>query len=69
MNKIDTKFPTDSDFQRPWMNFARSVAHPVVLNTGAPIGFTDNILGGSDAVFPYYRLYQQSGKEVPFVWF
>ena len=45
------------------MDFARSVAHPAVLNTGAPIGSTDNTLGSSDAV------YQQSRKEVPFVWF
>ncbi len=48
------------------MDFARSVAHLSILNPGAPTGFTDNTLGGSDV---YYRLYQQSGKEVPFVCF
>ena len=44
------------------MDFARSVIHPLVLNNGAPTDFTDT-LGGSDVV------YQQSEKEVPFVWF
>ncbi len=39
--------------QRPWMDFARSFAHPAVFNTGAPISFTDLTLGGSDAVSPY----------------
>ena len=47
--------------QRPWMDSARSVAHLSILNPGAPTGCTDNTLGG--------RLYQQSGKEVPFVCF
>ena len=45
------------------MDFARSVAHLFILNPGAPTGYTDNTLGGSDVV------YQQSGKEVPFVCF
>ncbi len=44
-----------------------SDAHLSALNTGAPTGFTANTLRGSDVV--YYRLYQQSRKEVPFVWF
>ncbi len=51
------------------MDFARSVAHLSILNPGAPTGCTDNTLGGSDVDTLYYRLYQQSGKEVPFVYF
>ena len=34
------------------MDFARSAAHPLTLNTGAPNGFTDNALGGSDTNNP-----------------
>ena len=45
-----------STLKRPSLDFARSVAHPSVLNTGAPIGFTDNILGGSDVVSPYVAI-------------
>ncbi len=62
------------------MDFARLVAHLSMLNPGAPTGCTDNTLGGSDVQSRspkptnmgrhlYYRLYQQSGKEVPFVCF
>ncbi len=38
------------------MDFARSVAHPFVLNPGAPTGFADNTLGGSDEVSPYVAI-------------
>ena len=34
------------------MDFAWSIAHPFVLNPGAPLGFTDNTLGGSDEESP-----------------
>ena len=61
--QITWDFQTGPNSQRPWMDFARSVAHLSILNPGALAGCTDNTLGG------YYRLYQQSGKEVPFVCF
>ncbi len=34
------------------MDFTWSVAHPFLLNIGAPTGFTDATLGDSDTVYP-----------------
>ncbi len=45
------------------MDFARSVAHLSILNPGAPTGYTDNTLGGSDEVFTSYI--SNLGKKCP----
>ena len=38
------------------MDFVWSVAHSSILYTGAPIGFTDNTIDGSDVISPYVAI-------------
>ena len=55
-----------TDFKRAILGLPSQSSHPRFLNTGSPGCLADNILGISDAVFPYLTgPYQQSMKETP----